>query len=156
MICLISSKLVSTEYAFLFVVQTKHDQVGYLISKVKMSSISIASSVINPLLECSVCMNSFDVSINKPMGLQCGHTFCRSCLSRVDPALCPQCRAPFVLAKVQPSVIVMNFMELKSNTVKNEETIGCCETNKAHPMTFCYDCDVFFFVYLFNCVSRIV
>ncbi|KAL6763550.1 hypothetical protein V8C86DRAFT_2491533 [Haematococcus lacustris] len=34
-----------------------------------------------PDIACSVCYNSFDVSLRKPIDLGCGHTFCDSCIS---------------------------------------------------------------------------
>ena len=110
-----------------------------------MSSLVFSSSDVNPLLECCVCLNDFDITINKPMGLQCGHIFCKTCLSKLQQARCPKCRASFEFANVQPSILVMNFLEMKNNAVKYNEAVGTCETNKPHPMTFCFNCEVFYF-----------
>ncbi|CAL8280261.1 unnamed protein product [Merluccius merluccius] len=49
--------------------------------------------------DCIVCFGAYDLSQRLPRRLNCGHTFCQACLSRLDTVIneqvwlpCPQCR----------------------------------------------------------------
>ena len=48
------------------------------------------------ILECSICQEEFDILNKKPISLNCGHTFCPSCLINLKKSLmefiCPICR----------------------------------------------------------------
>lgn len=49
------------------------------------------------LNECSICNEPFvlNIPIRQALTLACGHTTCRSCLSRLQSPHCPSCRAFF-------------------------------------------------------------
>lgn len=58
---------------------------------------SAAPGLLHQELSCPLCLQLFDA----PVTAECGHSFCRACLSRVagEPAadgtvLCPSCQAP--------------------------------------------------------------
>ncbi|XP_026549094.1 E3 ubiquitin-protein ligase TRIM7-like, partial [Notechis scutatus] len=56
---------------------------------------------LNQEATCPLCLDFF----KQPMGLSCGHSFCRDCLAQVGAeASCPQCRA-----KVEPSSACPNW-----------------------------------------------
>ncbi|XP_022247506.1 roquin-1-like isoform X1 [Limulus polyphemus] len=40
-------------------------------------------------LSCPICYNEFEPSLRRPISLGCGHTFCRSCLSKLQRKQCP-------------------------------------------------------------------
>lgn len=43
-------------------------------------------------MECAVCLGPFNVCDRLPLVLQCGHTYCSSCVSKLhDPIRCPLC-----------------------------------------------------------------
>ncbi|KAK7454036.1 hypothetical protein VKT23_011547 [Stygiomarasmius scandens] len=44
---------------------------------------------------CDVCLDAFDNDLKVPCVLDCGHVFCLSCITRVDPLVCPLCRDEF-------------------------------------------------------------
>ncbi|EKM54741.1 uncharacterized protein PHACADRAFT_210523 [Phanerochaete carnosa HHB-10118-sp] len=44
--------------------------------------------------ECPICKEDFDEN-HRRYCIPCGHVFCRDCLDRVDPRVCPNCRAEF-------------------------------------------------------------
>ncbi|KAM4635669.1 RING finger protein 224 [Polymixia lowei] len=53
----------------------------------------------NRRLDCVVCFGAYDLTDRLPRRLHCGHTFCQTCLRRLDTMIneqtwitCPQCR----------------------------------------------------------------
>ncbi|GIY52582.1 roquin-1 [Caerostris extrusa] len=40
-------------------------------------------------LSCLICYNEFDCSVRRPISLGCGHTMCKSCLSKLQRKQCP-------------------------------------------------------------------
>ena len=42
-------------------------------------------------MDCAVCLERFDTSIHKPMVLQCGHTFCITCIYSIYARTRPEC-----------------------------------------------------------------
>lgn len=60
-------------------------------------------------MDCAVCLERFDNDTHKPMVLQCGHTFCISCIHRIYKFRKPEC--PIDRAKItQPlSQVRVNY-----------------------------------------------
>ena len=45
-------------------------------------------------MDCKVCFEKFNYIKNKPrLIISCGHTFCQSCLNRLQKQICPECRS---------------------------------------------------------------
>ncbi|GFT51360.1 roquin-1 [Nephila pilipes] len=40
-------------------------------------------------LSCLICYNEFECSVRRPISLGCGHTMCKSCLSKLQRKQCP-------------------------------------------------------------------
>ncbi|XP_075772587.1 zinc finger protein RFP-like isoform X4 [Pelodiscus sinensis] len=61
---------------------------------------------------CPVCLEYF----TDPVSIECGHNFCRACLSRCwgesEPNFCPQCRETIPHRHLQPNYQLGNLMEL--------------------------------------------
>ncbi len=46
-------------------------------------------------MECDICFEKFDHSLNKPVALiRCLHTICSACLKRLKEKKCPTCNRP--------------------------------------------------------------
>lgn len=47
------------------------------------------------VLQCSVCLNSYNSSTQRPFDLGCGHSFCEQCIKTSPRSFryCPECRA---------------------------------------------------------------
>jgi hypothetical protein len=44
-------------------------------------------------MECDICFEKFDKSINKPLSLfRCAHTICANCVKNLPTKECPTCR----------------------------------------------------------------
>lgn len=49
--------------------------------------------MVESLAFCSICFESYDQEEHVPLLLQCGHTFCMTCLTFIsEPMSCPICR----------------------------------------------------------------
>ncbi|CAL2034578.1 unnamed protein product [Caenorhabditis brenneri] len=59
-------------------------------------------------LECPVCYRTYE---NMPRMLQCGHSFCNSCLSRLHNATCPICCQAFEPGSVTQNYALKNVIE---------------------------------------------
>ncbi|XP_033825646.1 tripartite motif containing 108 [Periophthalmus magnuspinnatus] len=75
----------------------------------------MASSLYAEDLNCPVCLCIF----TEPVTLTCGHSFCRSCITALPSAQCPQCRA-VLPAKGEAERLVTNHI-LKSLSEKAKE-----------------------------------
>ncbi|EGT49434.1 hypothetical protein CAEBREN_03410 [Caenorhabditis brenneri] len=59
-------------------------------------------------LECPVCYRTYE---NMPRMLQCGHSFCNSCLNRLHNATCPICCRAFVPGSETQNYALKNVIE---------------------------------------------
>ncbi|KAG6920356.1 tripartite motif containing 4, partial [Chelydra serpentina] len=71
---------------------------------------------------CSICLDVLD----DPVSIECGHNFCRGCLSthwsRVSAQgpCCPECRAPCSRDRMIPDTRVKNLVEKISEHLQEE------------------------------------
>ena len=45
-------------------------------------------------LSCTICFDTFDTTLHRPLNLECGHVFCKECLVSGRLRVCPSCRHP--------------------------------------------------------------
>jgi hypothetical protein len=69
-------------------------------------------------MECVVCSEAFDESSRKPLGLPCGHTFCRTCIDGISTRQggpegfpCPDCRTLCTLASARPNFGLLSVIQ---------------------------------------------
>ena len=68
-------------------------------------------------LDCSVCYNEY----KDPRVLQCGHTFCLACISKLihhGIINCPTCRNDTSTEKIQVNYVVKQIIEDKNQAIK--------------------------------------
>lgn len=67
-------------------------------------------------VSCSICLEY----LREPVTIDCGHNFCHACISSycergassaTGVALCPQCRAGFLLSSLRPNKQLANIVE---------------------------------------------
>nr|XP_028576186.1 E3 ubiquitin-protein ligase TRIM7-like isoform X2 [Podarcis muralis] len=96
---------------------------------------------------CSICLEYFQDPVIIP---ECGHNFCRSCLSQwweksEAEASCPQCREQIKqrnLIPNQPLATVLETLRAKELSLRGWETVGGkerCETHQEPLKLFCKD-----------------
>ncbi|XP_078391981.1 zinc-binding protein A33-like [Cetorhinus maximus] len=104
-------------------------------------------------VNCPVCLDFFD----DPVSLECGHNFCRSCITRCwaqeERNPCPECREEFPDRKLTVNRVLARLAEkarkLKLNLGGNEKKLHCeehqeelklfCETDKKLICLICRD-----------------
>ncbi|XP_072893110.1 uncharacterized protein [Hemitrygon akajei] len=102
---------------------------------------------------CPICLEFF----TDPVSLECGHNFCRSCITRCwereERNICPECRAQFADRNLRPSWLLKRLadkarkVQLKSrpserklHCKKHEEELKLfCETDKKLICLICRD-----------------
>ncbi|XP_062979120.1 E3 ubiquitin-protein ligase TRIM58 [Elgaria multicarinata webbii] len=111
----------------------------------------MASSVDDPVerlqdeVSCSICLEY----LREPVTIDCGHNFCRACISdycergaATGAALCPQCRAGFLLSGSRPNKQLANIVDgieqlaLRPNRGPGE---ALCERHGKKLRLFCQD-----------------
>uniref|UniRef100_A0ACB8EGA5 Uncharacterized protein n=1 Tax=Sphaerodactylus townsendi TaxID=933632 RepID=A0ACB8EGA5_9SAUR len=110
------------------------------------SSSSLAMAAEGPLKElceeatCSICLDYF----RDPVILtECGHHFCRACLTRSwgasegAEASCPQCRGPAQEGTLRPNQHLANLVELIQKLRPVEGKGGVCEKHQEPLRFFC-------------------
>ncbi|XP_072331773.1 zinc-binding protein A33-like [Scyliorhinus torazame] len=103
-------------------------------------------------LICSICLDFF----TDPVSLECGHNFCRSCITQCwekEINSCPECRQEFPEKNLRANRILVNLSEkarkLKLNGKEKESKLHCeehqeelklfCETDKKLICLICRD-----------------
>nr|XP_042701836.1 tripartite motif-containing protein 10-like [Chrysemys picta bellii] len=88
---------------------------------------------------CSLCRHYF----NDPVLLECGHNFCRSCItqyckeSKTSPRYpCPQCREPFREGEFQPNRQLRNVVEI-AKKFPEPRVKKACEKHEELLKLFC-------------------
>lgn len=76
------------------------------------------------LTECNLCYNSFSSTNNTPKILECGHTVCETCISKLKEKKCPFCKAEFDLKRVKT-----NFQLITEKRKSEEWTINLSTYN---------------------------
>ncbi|XP_072115537.1 zinc-binding protein A33-like isoform X2 [Mobula birostris] len=89
---------------------------------------------------CSVCLDFFA----DPVSLECGHNFCRSCITRYwereERNSCPECRELFANRTLRVSWALANLAEKARNlnlNLKGEERKLHCEEHEEQLKLFC-------------------
>lgn len=78
-------------------------------------------------MECSICLENFDRELKLPILLECGHTFCKSCLDTtlLGHSFCPIDNSPLSkhLSQYKPNYSLLEmidkFKDLLSNQISN-------------------------------------
>ncbi|XP_032998363.1 LOW QUALITY PROTEIN: tripartite motif-containing protein 52-like [Lacerta agilis] len=93
---------------------------------------------------CSICLDYFKDPVTIP---ECGHNFCRSCLTQCwgeseAEASCPQCRKRVQRRSLIPNRQLANFVEIAQNLCvqggkEEERKGGVCEEHQEPLKLFC-------------------
>uniref|UniRef100_A0A8C6HJK8 RING-type E3 ubiquitin transferase n=1 Tax=Mus spicilegus TaxID=10103 RepID=A0A8C6HJK8_MUSSI len=77
---------------------------------------------------CCICLDP----MVEPMSIECGHCFCKKCISEVGKnggSSCPECRQQFLLRNLRPNRHIANMVEnlkqIAQNTKKGTQETHC-------------------------------
>jgi hypothetical protein len=120
---------------FYFQTMTQQTEKG-ITEDIKKPRLFSNKSSISKHLFCGICQDVYD----EPLRLNCGHTFCSSCISEwiKKAALCPNCRVKLILSELSKDLIasnIINDLEVicnnspcpwKDQLVNLQEHLRCC------------------------------
>lgn len=89
-------------------------------------------------LLCPICLEIF----KEPLMLQCGHSYCKSCLGSLlcnldQQLLCPECRQAVDCSTSPPNVTLARVIELMQNIGDSDPTQESCPIHHNPLSLFC-------------------
>lgn len=95
-------------------------------------------------MECPACYNVFDEKKRTPRNLNCGHTFCETCLLQLQHSkifACPICRKDnkgFKAMSLPKNYIVLELLQKQNEVIKSA---NLCKIHPEEPLRFfCVTC----------------
>ena len=94
-------------------------------------------------MECPLCFENYNDLLKKPRNLECGHTFCEICLSKLfsnNFIICPACRRQ---SSSPPKSLPVNFIaaDLARKYLEEKKKYQFCETHSKEIIRFfCNTC----------------
>lgn len=90
------------------------------------------NNLLNELINCQICLNSFDENIHKPYSIyKCGHTYCVVCLNHINKSLnnkCPDCRS--YIQNIAPNWQSLRILSFIKNNEQNKQQITLINKTK--------------------------
>ena len=101
--------------------------------------------------ECFICTSSYTAKEgSKPRILQCGHTYCESCLTTLlESRKCPSCVSPILYDTVEDipvNYVLKNICEDHNKEFDSNDFLpygGYCSSHRSYMHFKCLDCDIF-------------
>lgn len=97
-------------------------------------------------MDCPSCMEQFDEKIHLPLNLECGHSYCQDCVSRMITEFnlkkCPECR-DLITKPIKDLTPNLTILQIISEKKKFEKYKMVCETHENYFMDFqCKQCNM--------------
>ncbi|XP_069788650.1 E3 ubiquitin-protein ligase TRIM32 [Narcine bancroftii] len=110
---------------------------------------SLDADIVRELLECPICMETFNQTAIRPKLLQCGHTICKQCLEKIIADSINGVRCPFCskitrmsnLSQLSDNLTVLKIIDSASLS-EAMCTVMCKVCRKRLPRSFCEKCSL--------------
>jgi hypothetical protein len=102
-------------------------------------------------MECKICFEKYDQQLRKPVSINCGHSFCKTCLSSLKVSnsyACPTCRQS--ITNEQPNYTVLDLLEYEAIEDYNTETNANKRNLKTVVLSLCCVINGILLVLIFN------
>ncbi|GCC24926.1 E3 ubiquitin-protein ligase TRIM32 [Chiloscyllium punctatum] len=108
---------------------------------------SLDADIVREVLECPICMETFNQTVIRPKLLQCGHTICKQCLEKLIADSINGVRCPFCskitrmnnLSQLSDNLTVLKIIDSASLS-EAMCTVMCKVCRKRLPRNFCKNC----------------
>ncbi|XP_078082785.1 E3 ubiquitin-protein ligase TRIM32 [Mustelus asterias] len=108
---------------------------------------SLDADIVREVLECPICMETFNQTVIRPKLLQCGHTICKQCLEKLIADSINGVRCPFCskitrmnnLSQLSDNLTVLKIIDSASLS-EAMCTVMCKVCRKRLPRNFCENC----------------
>ncbi|XP_038637931.1 E3 ubiquitin-protein ligase TRIM32 [Scyliorhinus canicula] len=110
---------------------------------------SLDADIVREVLECPICMETFNQTVIRPKLLQCGHTICKQCLEKLIADSINGVRCPFCskitrmnnLSQLSDNLTVLKIIDSASLS-EAMCTVMCKVCRKRLPRNFCENCSL--------------
>ncbi|KAM4635427.1 E3 ubiquitin-protein ligase TRIM32 [Polymixia lowei] len=114
-----------------------------------------ASSTLDPdlmreVLECPICLETYNQDQMRPKLLQCGHTVCRQCLEKLLASTINGVRCPFCskvsrmssISQLADNLTVLKILDCASSCSAATAALMCKSCCNRLPRQYCHDCTI--------------
>ncbi|XP_028318629.1 E3 ubiquitin-protein ligase TRIM32 [Gouania willdenowi] len=118
-----------------------------------MTEMATPSSPLDPdllreVLECPICLETYNPAQMRPKLLQCGHTVCRHCLEKllantINGVRCPFCSKVSRMSSISQladNLTVLKILDCTMSCSAAAAALMCKDCCNRLPRQFCYDC----------------
>ncbi|XP_067114448.1 E3 ubiquitin-protein ligase TRIM32 [Osmerus mordax] len=108
---------------------------------------SLDPDVMREVLECPICLETYNQDKMRPKLLQCGHTICRQCLEKLLASTINGVRCPFCskvsrmssISQLADNLTVLKILDCTSSS-KTAVALMCKTCHNRLPRHYCCDC----------------
>ncbi|XP_014890471.1 E3 ubiquitin-protein ligase TRIM32 isoform X3 [Poecilia latipinna] len=109
---------------------------------------SLDPDLMREVLECPICLETYNQDQLRPKLLQCGHTVCRLCLEKllantINGVRCPFCSKVSRMSSISQladNLTVLKIIDCTLTCTAAAAALMCKSCGNRLPRQFCYDC----------------
>ncbi|XP_029920993.1 E3 ubiquitin-protein ligase TRIM32 [Myripristis murdjan] len=112
------------------------------------ASPSLDPDLMREVLECPICLETYNSDQMRPKLLQCGHTVCRQCLEKLLASTINGVRCPFCskvsrmssISQLADNLTVLKILDCTSSCSAAAAALMCKSCCNRLPRQYCHDC----------------
>ncbi len=91
--------------------------------------------------ECAICFFKYNTENRYPHVLgECGHTFCKECIDKIQTSRCPTCQTPILISKTVKNYTLIDLLKPQPQESTSADSSLCAFCNINKTIHGCDDC----------------